>query len=419
MGSSITQASQKSARSGRRFMIVFGLVFAGFGLLAVYLVVVPPVAGAIRSRNWVATPCMILDSRLESSHDSESESDSYRIAVRFRYQYNGQSFVSQRYTWSSAYTGGRAGKQQIVDRLQVESRTTCYVNPRDPSEAVLKRDIGWDLALGLIPMVFVVIGLAVMYAGIRRKTTEAISDGAGGGTRWIRRSFPVRNQTGNGWVAVWPPPARDRGEVELRPSTSPGKRLIGLSIFALLWNGFVGCWAWFGLLRSSHIDTFGVIFLTPFALVGAALLVGVGYSLMALNNPRPVLTLARSILRLGESVDVRWKFSGAINRISSVDVRLEGREIATYRRGTSTYTDKHVFERFEIARVTSMMDILSGQAILHLPARSAPSFRSANNRIEWVLIIHGDIPFWPDVKEEFTIDVYAPKAAGVDNATVR
>ena len=37
-----------------------------------------------------------------------------------------------------------------------------------------------------------------------------------------------------------------------------------------------------------------------------------------------------------------------------------------------------------------------------------PTFDAPNNDIEWCLKLRGDIPFWPDVAEEFPITVYPP-----------
>ncbi len=67
----------------------------------------------------------------------------------------------------------------------------------------------------------------------------------------------------------------------------------------------------------------------------------------------------------------------------------------------------------DIAHITRPMDIASGRATLHVPESTMPSFRSANNRIQWALVIHGDIPSWPDMKEEFPIDVYGPDTKAV------
>ena len=60
--------------------------------------------------------------------------------------------------------------------------------------------------------------------------------------------------------------------------------------------------------------------------------------------------------------------------------------------------------RVEIAYVAAA-DLAKGAARFTLPADSVPSFRSTNNRIIWAIDVRGDIPRWPDLKEEFEIQV--------------
>ena len=183
----------------------------------------------------------------------------------------------------------------------------------------------------------------------------------------------------------------------------------------MIWNGFVGCFLWFGIFGSGGTNVCGAVFMIPFVLVGLAVIVAVIYALLAMKNPRPTVTLSKSIIRLGDSLEVRWKVAGRTDRISVLNLTLEGREIATYRRGTNTSTDKHVFAKVDIAHITRPSEIASGRATLRMPQTSMPSFQSANNRIQWALVIHGDIPNWPDMKEEFTIDVYGPDTKVVLN----
>ena len=88
---------------------------------------------------------------------------------------------------------------------------------------------------------------------------------------------------------------------------------------------------------------------------------------------------------------------------------LEGREEATYRRGTNTATDKNVFKTIEITNLTSKLEFYSGQARVSVPRDSMHSFKSDNNKIVWAIHLRGDIPRWPNVKEEFPINVLPMK----------
>jgi len=401
----------------------FGLVFAAMGGLFLVMIFGPMALGLIRSRHWVSTPCVIVNSNVEESHDSENGS-TYRVAVRYRYQVDDRQYVGDRYNWTVGYSSGYSSKQRVVAALPPEADATCFVNPANPAESVLNRDVGWEAAFILLPLAFIAFGIVSIYAGIR-SYSPAISDAVSPGGEWLRRKVLSGGQAANGFAGVWPAPAKDRGPRELRSSTDPRTQLTGLAFAAAIWNGIVGSILYFGGVWSHFSDVFdivGAVFMIPFVLIGLGLIIGTIYSLLALRNPRPVVTIAKSILRLGDSVEVRWRVEGRTDTISMLNLTMEGREVATYHSGTdsdgraNTSTDKHVFERVSIAHVSDQMEIANGRSVLHLPERSMPSFISANNRVEWVLVVHGDIPNWPDVKEEFTLDVFGPEAKGASDA---
>jgi hypothetical protein len=52
-------------------------------------------------------------------------------------------------------------KKTIPDNNLVNSTSRCFVNPKAPKEAVIDRDLSWDMLFGLIPLIFFIIfGLA-------------------------------------------------------------------------------------------------------------------------------------------------------------------------------------------------------------------------------------------------------------------
>jgi hypothetical protein len=53
--------------------------------------------------------------------------------------------------------------QTRVDRFPLGKLVTCYVNPSDPADAVLDRGFSWDILYGLIPLIFLSIGLAGLF----------------------------------------------------------------------------------------------------------------------------------------------------------------------------------------------------------------------------------------------------------------
>jgi len=79
------------------------------------------------------------------------------------------SFGSSRYQFSTAWSGGYDGKEAIADRYPRGMRTVCYVNPKDPTDAVIERGYTWELLVGLIPLVFVGIGGVGLVRTLRRR----------------------------------------------------------------------------------------------------------------------------------------------------------------------------------------------------------------------------------------------------------
>jgi hypothetical protein len=407
---SISQLKQKSSKVGPKGLIIFGLVFTAAGALFLSAFFVPMVVGVVRSRNWVATPCVMVTSQVEES-SSGDDGPTYRINARYRYVWDDHERSGDRYNWSTGYTSGYAGKQEIVNRLRPGAETTCYVNPANPAESVLDRDLNSDAFYGLIPLVFVVVGLAIVFYGMRSRSA-AISDAAAGPGGRFGRRFGVAGRRANGWVATLPIPNYDRGPMELRPVGKPRESLVVLAIIATVWNGSIGWILSSQVLGAGRMDPFrivSIVFLGVFALAGLFLIGLFVFQVMWMRNPTPTVTLSKSIIRLGDSLEVGWKLDGRTDSISVLTLALEGREIATSMHGQKDgCIRKHLFAKVEVARVAGPITSATGRATLRVPEKSMPSFHSAHNRIQWVLVVRGEIPYCPDMKEEFTLDIYGP-----------
>ena len=108
----------------------------------------------------------------------------------------------------------------------------------------------------------------------------------------------------------------------------------------------------------------------------------------------------------GVPVALSWRFHGAAGRVQRLTLHLEGREEATYRRGTDTTTDKRVFARHLLLDTTDSTQIAAGETLLALPADTMHSFAAARNKVVWSLKLHGDVPRYPDIDDEVAIVVY-------------
>jgi hypothetical protein len=114
-------------------------------------------------------PCTILKSEVRTHPGDSDSGPTYSIAVRYTYLVQGREHVSTRYQFLGGSTGDQATKERIVRRLPPLTRTTCYVNPEDPTDAVLNRDLGSEYAFGLVGALFLAVGLGGMVFAIRQK----------------------------------------------------------------------------------------------------------------------------------------------------------------------------------------------------------------------------------------------------------
>jgi len=144
--------------------LLLGLVSlaAGFGLS--YATGVPSsLRGYLASRTWVATPCTILESKVESEEGSRSSKVASRLAIRYAYEIVGRRYQGNRYTFGfDGFTTGN-GAQQLAATLPPGKATTCYVDPDQPDRAVVNKDFSRDLLTIIIPsLIFAGAGLGLL-----------------------------------------------------------------------------------------------------------------------------------------------------------------------------------------------------------------------------------------------------------------
>jgi hypothetical protein len=249
----------------------------------------------------------------------------------------------------------------------------------------------WPILLFMIP--FVAVGVFVIYLSFSPGVVLGISGNKSG--------VPMLESqtTGSGASA---------GQRELKPVSTPGKNLWGSLFICLFWNGIVSAFVVF-IIRDwmQGKQEWGLmLFLSPFVLIGLVILYGVFHSFLSLFNPRSKLSLDTNMVRPGQTVTVRWKFQGNAEAMDNLKITLQGREEAVYTRGTSTYTDKNVFMTIPVIDTRSKSTIKNGHASVKIPEGTMPSFDAAHNRIIWSFHLHGEIPKWPDVQDEFPVSIF-------------
>ncbi|MBL7646161.1 MAG: DUF3592 domain-containing protein [Candidatus Hydrogenedentes bacterium] len=395
--------SKSTAASGCVLKLV-GMVFflVGSGLFIGLSGV--PLLNWFNAQSWPSVTCTILSSSV-GTHSSSDGGDTYSVDIRYAYEYDGVPYESDRYNFFGGSSSGYDGKQAAVEQYPAGELRQCYINPETPSEAVLNRDFSLTYLIGGFGLIFVFVSLFILFAGTRAVDRAAHPVPSMFRGEGAPKTYSYTISSGTSAIPIEAP---DLGTIALKGGYNSIGGFVGLLIFALIWNGIISFAVWdtVDIGDGGAFDVVSALFLIPFVLIGIGLIFGVGYFFLTLFNPRPDLKMTPGYLPLGGAVVVSWSFRGNPSRIQKLTIFVQGQEAATYRRGTSTSTDRSVFEKIVAIETVEPAAIAAGEATFTMPEFTAPSFNGPNNKIQWQVKVHGEIHRWPDVNEEFELVVH-------------
>ncbi|BFM21239.1 DUF3592 domain-containing protein [Gilvimarinus japonicus] len=137
--------------------LLFGLPFAGVGIGMLLFGVMPQFMDWQHMKQWQAVPAQVTQAELKVSHGDESTS--YKATARYHYQFQGARYSGWRVAIHDSYDNVGDFNYDLGRRLEraAENSTavTAFVNPSNPAEAVLNRELRLEM-IGF-KMVFVVL----------------------------------------------------------------------------------------------------------------------------------------------------------------------------------------------------------------------------------------------------------------------
>lgn len=370
--------------------VFFGVFFLA-GIAVIYLGTIHPLYQAAVAMGWQETPCTVDSSQVLVSKGSKGGS-TYRIEVVYHYRCEGQAYTSKRYQFSSGSSSGREGKQRVVDQYPQGRETVCYVNPAKPGEAVIKRGLNLEMLYGLFGLPFLIVGALGIFLFPRMARSQYY--GQYGQVSSQKKAVPTFTP-----ASAEPAP--------LKSQMSPLGQFLGITAFALFWNGFIGVFVYMIFFR--HADTtpwFAKAFILVFALIGVLLLLGAGSSFLALFNPRVLLSARTNAVPLGGVYQFEWRVKGRADRLRKLRIVLEGREEAWYRSGKSHQAVTQTFAEIPILQTMDHEPVEGrGQGRVTIPAGLMHSFTAVHNKIIWRLRVHAEVAHFPAVEEDYILNV--------------
>jgi hypothetical protein len=191
--------------------------------------------------------------------------------------------------------------------------------------------------------------------------------------------------------------------------------LVGLGLFALLWNAVVVVLA-VGVgadLIGGTTDWLLIGLLVPFVAVGVGgVVLFVRAAILSTSVGPTHVEISDHPLVPGMSYDVRLGQGGA-HLFRSIDLGLELEETATFRQGTDTRTQRLVVRRVPVSRWQKVQPVPGGsfeaRVAVTIPADAMHSFSSENNAVQWRIVVRALPDRWPEFTRVFPVVVLPVK----------
>jgi len=374
------------------------------------------------NRQFAPTTCVVLAKEVAPKPASESEPAMYRPEIHIRFKVEDREFEDNTYDVTRMYSVDKKAVEAIVAQFEVGQQYPCWYDPINPHTAVLVRGYsGWLYLTLLIPISFMAIGGGILvYTLLHWNASDE------------RRALMIQRAAKVDLFDVdESDPNFPNVPADANVTNSPGTNLAfrlpiatttGWTLFAaaaacLLWNGIVSIFVVMAV--RSHArgepDWMLTLFITPFALLGIAMIVYLARQIVITTGVGPTrLEISAHPLGPGERYDVFLSQAGRLT-LKSLELWLACDEKASFRQGTDTRTEtRRVYqercffrESFEVQQGLPF----ESRCQIRVPDTAMHSFHANHNEVSWKLIVKGDVVGWPEYERVFQI-VVTPKANG-------
>lgn len=168
------QMDKTSQRAGSWWLAGMGLMLAVAGTVFT-MVLWKAWQRAEETLGWTEVPCKVLSSQIKSEQASRHSPVKHRVIVRYEYSWQGSTLTSERIRRVDGVKSDLSVAEELRERYARGQQTVCFVNPADPSFAILVHDTRAALYSIWFPLLFVFGGLRMMWSAIKARSTPLAS----------------------------------------------------------------------------------------------------------------------------------------------------------------------------------------------------------------------------------------------------
>ena len=199
---------QYEKRTRSWFMVIFGLPFFAIGFYFL-IAAAHSLYDVVRMASWLQTQGILTSANTRSS--TSADATTYHAAAQYRYQVGGIEYTGNRVAIHGGSDNVGEFQQRLGNQLELkylnQEPVTVYYNPANPADAILNRDMRWEM-IGF-KSVFIIafggVGLGMMIFGLRGKRTIVSPETAQ--KPWLTRpewaDNRIRSSARSGMYATW------------------------------------------------------------------------------------------------------------------------------------------------------------------------------------------------------------------------
>ncbi|MBO5920912.1 MAG: DUF3592 domain-containing protein [Bacteroidaceae bacterium] len=158
----------KSKKKNVLFFTFLSLLLFIMGSMGTYFFLYTPIKKVTESRSWIKVPAKIIASEVKkkSVRANNDWITNYSIQVSYHYNFDNAEYIGDRYDFFRSlnkYTSEQEEVYNVIKRHPIGTTVMCYVNPKNPKESVICRNIYYkSLLTGVIPLLLMLGGMAIM-----------------------------------------------------------------------------------------------------------------------------------------------------------------------------------------------------------------------------------------------------------------
>ena len=146
---------------GGPISLAFGGTFLVVASVLFWMLGAKPILHWLESLRWVEVACKIDSAEVVVDHKTKALN--YLPEVRYRYQWNDQTYNGTRFAWDAASYSKRASIEKWIEPFPAGKETVCYVNPQKPEESVLLRSFPKPTVfVAMVTFFFMALGVEIV-----------------------------------------------------------------------------------------------------------------------------------------------------------------------------------------------------------------------------------------------------------------